>query len=60
MLHPNDVSTSLLKSSFDTDNVTAEEVIHFRRVYFSMCFEADSYLGKMIDALDAAGGRDNT
>mmetsp|Transcript_34491 Transcript_34491/g.104057 ORF Transcript_34491/g.104057 Transcript_34491/m.104057 type:complete len:648 (+) Transcript_34491:104-2047(+) len=59
-LHPNDVSTALLKSSLGTDNVSATEVIHFRRVYFSMCFEADSILGQIIDALDDSGARDQT
>ena len=55
-LHPNDRAAVVLKRSTHYDSVPREHIIHFRRVYFSMCFEADSLLGKVIDALDKAGG----
>lgn len=59
-MHPNDVSTALLKSSMDTDKVPAHQIEYFRRVYFSMCFEADSLLGQILDALDATSARPRT
>lgn len=54
-LHPNDHAQIVLKRSTHYDSVPPEHIIHFRRVYFSMCFEADSLLGKVIDALDSSG-----
>jgi len=59
-LHPNDVSTALLKHSFDQDQVNASQIEYFRRVYFSMCFEADDLLGQIITALDNTGARKKT
>ena len=58
--HPNDMMTSKLKGYWDEDKYAAEDVIYFRRVYFSMCYEADTLLGAVINALDASGARDNT
>ncbi|MDA8639364.1 sulfatase-like hydrolase/transferase [bacterium] len=49
-LHPNDVSTATLKGTLETDLVAPAVQQHFRRVYFSMCFEADSLLGQVLDA----------
>jgi len=40
-LHPNDVATITLRGSMATDLVPNATKIHFRKVYFSMCFEAD-------------------
>ena len=54
-LHPNDRAAIVLKRSTHYDSVPPEHIIHFRRVYFSMCVEADSLLGKVIDALDSSG-----
>lgn len=59
-LHPNDVATATLKGTFDADSVPTAEIELFRRVYFSMCYEADTLLGSVIDALDASGGRRDT
>lgn len=59
-LHPNDLATATLKGLLDLDSVPIAEIEHFRRVYFSMCFEADSFLGQMIDALDDSGARQST
>ena len=60
LLHPNDVSTSLLKGSLNQDVVNTSQIEYFRRVYFSMCFEADDLLGQIIDALDNTGARKET
>ena len=54
-LHPNDLATATLKGMLDLDSVPTSELEHFRRVYFSMCYEADNFLGQMIDALDESG-----
>jgi arylsulfatase A-like enzyme len=54
-LHPNDMAQVVLKRSTHYDSVPREHIIHFRRVYFSMCFEADALLGQVIDALDRSG-----
>jgi hypothetical protein len=59
-LHPNDVATATIKGTMDAETVPAAELEHFRRVYFSMCYEADSLLGQLIDALDASGARQST
>ena len=59
-LHPNDIATATIKGTFNLDSVSAEELTHFRRVYFSMCYEADSLLGQLIDALDESGARQDT
>jgi hypothetical protein len=39
------------KGTYDVDTVAPSEVIHFRKVYFSMCVEADYLLGRVMDAL---------
>jgi hypothetical protein len=54
-LHPNDLATATLKGMLDLDSVPTSELEHFRRVYFSMCYEADNFLGQLIDALDESG-----
>eukprot|EP01043_Picozoa_sp_COSAG02_P015895 COSAG02_NODE_687_length_18478_cov_23.093476_15_plen_106_part_00 len=59
-LHPNDLATATLKGLLDLDSVPVAEIEHFRRVYFSMCYEADSFLGQIIDALDDSGARQST
>jgi choline-sulfatase len=61
-LHPNDLATMALRNCLDVDDVPHEHIIHFRTVYFSMCYEADDLLGRIIDALDnsGAGVRANT
>ena len=59
-LHPNDVSTALLKHSLNQDSVNVSQIEYFRRVYFSMCFEADDLLGQIINALDNTGARKET
>lgn len=58
--HPNDIATSTLKHMLDTDQYSADDVEYFRRVYFSMCYESDTMLGEIINALDQSGARDNT
>ena len=40
--------------------VPKAEIEYFRRVYFSMCYEADTLLGQLIDALDQSGARQQT
>ena len=59
-LHPNDVTTATIKGTFDADSVPKAEIEYFRRVYFSMCYEADTLLGQLIDALDESGARQQT
>jgi arylsulfatase A-like enzyme len=45
---------------YDIDEVDPAFITHFRRVYFSMCVEADQLLGQLLDALDHTGGRNRT
>jgi hypothetical protein len=61
-LHPNDRAILALRNSLGVDLVPHETIIHFRRVYFSMCNEADALLGRVLDALDNSGPgvRENT
>eukprot|EP00912_Choanoflagellata_sp_UC4_P000515 UC4_evm3s321 len=59
-LHPNDKFTAILKRSLFMEQVSPAVLKHFREVYFSMCFESDSLLGKVIDSLDASGAREKT
>ena len=51
-VHPNDAYTSQMKNLWRMDEVPASVVEHFRRVYFSMCVEADELLGRVLTALD--------
>lgn len=46
-LHPNDWAQVMIKGGTWYDSVPPEHIIHFRRVYFSMCFESDSLLGQV-------------
>ena len=59
-LHPNDVATATLKGTLDLDTVSVAELERFRRIYFSMCYEADSFLGQLIEALNKSGARQST
>eukprot|EP00039_Didymoeca_costata_P026092 m.14903 g.14903 ORF g.14903 m.14903 type:complete len:445 (+) comp5246_c0_seq1:144-1478(+) len=59
-VHPSDEYTSKVKHMWDVDQTNKSVVDHFRRVYFSMCNEADALLGRVIDALENGGGRSNT
>ena len=59
-LHPNDVSTSTLKGQMDMGEVDPKVVKHFRQVYFSMCYESDTLLGEVLNALDDSGSAANT
>ena len=60
-VHPADMYASKAKGMWDIDAVDPEIVSHFRRVYFSMCIEADSLLGDILDALDRSpGARERT
>ena len=58
--HPNDMTTSTLKHSWNADAFAPEDVIYARRVYFSMCYESDTILGEILDALDKSGAREHT
>ena len=51
-LHPNDRAILALRNSLGVDLVPHETIIHFRKVYFSMCNEADALLGRVLDALE--------
>jgi arylsulfatase A-like enzyme len=55
-LHPNDIVKSILKNSIALDFVNATLQAHFRRIYLSMCTEADELLGRVLNALAAKGG----
>merc|ERR1719326_564905 len=58
-VHPSDAYTSKMKRFWDVDQVKPSTVEHFRRVYFSMCIEADELLGQILSAFrDGKGGRD--
>eukprot|EP00051_Salpingoeca_urceolata_P000719 m.35605 g.35605 ORF g.35605 m.35605 type:complete len:416 (+) comp10936_c0_seq2:720-1967(+) len=59
-IHPSDEYTMKVKESYLTDQVPADEIGHFRRVYFSMCIEASELMGRVLDALESGGGSDNT
>jgi len=59
-VHPNDFATSFLKGTWLADDFKAKDIVYFRNVYFSMCYEADVMLGEIINALDASGARANT
>ena len=50
-LHPNDFAQIRMKSSTWYDDVPVSQIEHFRRVYFSMCYESDSLLGFVLDEL---------
>merc|ERR1712070_1128324 len=39
------------------DDADPDLVDHFRRVYFSMCVEADEMIGRILDSLKAGGSR---
>ena len=58
--HPNDRTTSIIKGLWEMDSFAPEAVIYARRVYFSMCYEADVMLGEILSALDESGERENT
>merc|ERR1712224_348787 len=58
--HPNDYAASTLKHLWNCDDYNKSDIIYFRRVYFSMCYESDLLLGEIINALDASGARDNS
>ncbi len=60
IIHPNDRTTAILKSTWNADQFNASNIEYFRRVYFSMCFESDDMLGQIIDALDDSGAADRT
>ena len=50
----------MIKGASYYDDVPKEHIIHFRKVYFSMCYESDSLLGRVIDALDESGAREKS
>ena len=48
--HPNDRATSVLKHMWNADEFKPEDIVYFRHVYFSMCFESDDMLGQILSA----------
>jgi len=56
-LHPAERAQITLKRGLNADSVPNATLIHFRRVYFSMCYEADQLFGSIIDAMDASVGK---
>lgn len=59
-VHPADQYTAELKASWGADLAPREDVVLARRVYFSMCEEADDLVGQILDGLDEGGGRENS
>lgn len=58
-LHPSDAYTQMMKrGGWNIDEADMSLVDHFRRVYFSMCVEADEMMGRILDALEAGGSRE--
>lgn len=58
-LHPSDAYTQMAKREcWEIDDAEPEQVDHLRRVYFSMCTEADDLMGRILDALQAGGSRE--
>ena len=47
-VHPFDLYSSKAKGLWNIDDVQGAVVTHFRRVYFSMCVEADALLGRSL------------
>lgn len=58
--HPSDVASSTQQGLADASNFDPAGVENFRRVYFSMCYEADNLLGQIVNAVDQNAKRDST
>lgn len=58
-VHPADEYTSKAKKLWRMDETSPEKVAHLRKVYFSMCIEADQLLGSIIDAFRRSSSFDD-
>lgn len=58
-VHPADEYTSRTKKLWRLDETSPEKVAHLRKVYFSMCIEADQLLGSIIDAFRRSSSFDD-
>jgi len=55
-VHPADAYASKTKKMWLVDDADPALVEHFRRVYFSMCIEADELIGRILAGLREGGG----
>jgi arylsulfatase A-like enzyme len=59
-VHPADKFTAMVKGTWAVDEaMSPKEMIRNRQVYFAQCVELDRLVGRVLDALDYGGGKQN-